>query len=80
MRFASLVTVASRVESLLGIAVAALERGEGGGVSFSDGEFGGEYCPFLFCDEDVDGSYVGCGLGELPKFAIRYFQYPLSNA
>ena len=54
----------------------AVEGGEGGGVSFSDGEFGGEYRPFLFCDEDVDGSCVGCGLGELPKFAIRYFQYP----
>ena len=56
------------------------EGGEGGGVSFSDGEFGGESLPFLFRDEDVDGSCAGCGLGELPKFAIRYFQYPLSNA
>ena len=54
--------------------------GEGGGVSFSDGEFGGEYRPFLFCNEDVDGSCVGYVLGELPNFAIRYFQYPFSNA
>ena len=37
------------------------EGGEGGGVSFSDGEFGVEYRPFLFCNEDVDGSCVGCG-------------------
>ena len=44
------------------------EGGEGGGVSFSDGEFGVEYRAFLFCDEDVDGSCVGCGLGELPNF------------
>ena len=72
MRFASLATVASRVESLLGSAVAALEGGEVGGVSFSDVEFGGEYRPFFY-DEDVDGSCVGCGLVELPKFAIRYF-------
>ena len=26
----------------------AREGGEGGGVSFSDGEFGGEYRPFFF--------------------------------
>ena len=56
------------------------EGGEGGGVSFLDGELGGEYRPFSFHDEDVDGSCAGCGLGELPKFAIRYFQYPLYNA
>ena len=56
------------------------EGGEGGGVSFSDGGFGGEYGPFSFRDEDVDGSCAGCGLGELPKFVIRYLQYPLSNA
>ena len=56
------------------------EGGEGGGVSFSDGGFGGEYRPFSFRDEDVDGSCVGYGLCDLPKFAIRYFQYPLSNA
>ena len=49
----------------------AREGGEGGGVSFSDGEFGGEYRPFLFCDEDVDCSCVDCGLGELPNFAIK---------
>ena len=42
--------------------VLAWERGcgagegvEGGGVSFSDGGFGGEYCPFSFRGEDVDG-------------------------
>ena len=58
----------------------AVEVGEGGGVSFSDGGFGGEYRPFSFRDEDVDGSCAGCGLGELPKFEIRYFQYQLSNA
>ena len=56
------------------------EGGEVGGVSFSDGEFGGEYRPFSFRDEDVDGSCAGCGLGELSNFEIRYFQYPLSNA
>ena len=28
----------------------AVERGEGGGVSFSDGGFGGEYRPFSFRD------------------------------
>ena len=39
------------------------EGGEGGGVSFSDDGFGGEYCPFSFRDEDVDGSCAGCGLG-----------------
>ena len=67
--------------------VLAWERGrgagegrEGGGVSFSDGGFGGEYRPFSFHDEDVNGSCAGCGLGELPKFDIRYFQYPFSNA
>ena len=58
----------------------AVEGGEGGGVSYSDGGFGGEYHPFSFCDADVDGSCAGCGLGELPKFEIRYFKYPLSNA
>ena len=41
---------------------------------------GGEYRPFQFHDEDVNGSCADCGLGELPKFDIRYFQYPLSNA
>ena len=56
------------------------EGGEGGGVLFSDVGFGGEYRPFSFRDKDVDGSFAGCGLGELPKFEIRYFQYPLSNA
>ena len=56
------------------------EGGEGGGVSFSDGEFGEEYRLFSFRNKDVDGSCAGCGLGELPKFGIRYFQYPLSNA
>ena len=56
------------------------EGGEGGGFSFSDGEFGGEYRLFSFCDEYFDGSCAGFGLGELPKFAIRYLQYPLSNA
>ena len=49
----------------------AVEGGEGGGVSFSDGGFGGEYRPFSFRDEDVDGSCAGCGLGEFPKFEIR---------
>ena len=43
-------------------------------------DLGGEYRPFSFRDEDVDGSCAGCGLCELPKFAIRYFQYTLSNA
>ena len=57
-----------------------VEGGEGGGVSFSDGGFGGEYRPFSFCDEVVDGSCAGRGLGELPNFGIRYFRYPLSNA
>ena len=47
------------------------EGGEGGGVLFSDGGFGGEYRPFSFREEDVDGYCAGCGLGELPKFAIR---------
>ena len=56
------------------------EGGEGGGVSFSDGEFGGEYRPFSFRNEDVDGSCAGCGLCDFPKFAIRYLQYPLYNA
>ena len=56
------------------------EGGEGGGVSFSDGGFGGEYRPFSFRGEDGDGSCVGRGLGELPKFEIRYFKYPFSNS
>ena len=37
------------------------EGEEGGGVSFSDGGFGGEYRPFSFCGEDVDGSCAGRG-------------------
>ena len=56
------------------------EGEEGGGVSFSDGGFGGEYRRFSFRGEDVDGSCAGYGLGEWPKFATRYFQCPLSNA
>ena len=47
------------------------EGGEGGGVPFSDGKFGEEYRPFSFRNEDVDGSCAGCGLVELPKFAMR---------
>ena len=50
------------------------EGGEGVEVSFSDGGFGGKYCPFSFCDEDGDGSCAGRGLGELPNFEIKYFQ------
>ena len=56
------------------------EGGEGGGVSFSDDGFWGDYRPFSFLDEHGDGSCAGRGLGELPKFEIRYFRYPLSNA
>ena len=56
------------------------EVGVGGWVSFSDGGFGGEYRPFSFRDEDVDGLCAGCGLGELPKLEIIYFQYTFSNA
>ena len=50
------------------------EVGEGGGVSFSDGGFGGKYRPFSFRDEDGDVSCAGRGLGELPNFKIKYFQ------
>ena len=81
MRFVSLATVASRVESFLGSAVAALEREEREEeFRFQMVDLGGEYRPFSFHDEDVNGLCAGCGLGELPKFEIRYFQYPLSNA
>ena len=61
--------------------VLAWERGcsagegvEGGGVSLSDGGFGGEYRPFSFHDEDGNGSCAGHVLGDLPNFEIIYFQ------
>ena len=47
---------------------------EGGEVSFSDGGFGGKYRPFSFRNEDGNGLCAGRGLGELPKFEIKYFQ------
>ena len=49
---------------LLGSAVAALEREEREEeFCFQMVDLGGEYCPFSFRDENVDGSCAGCGLG-----------------
>ena len=77
MRFASVVTAASRVEYLIGRAVTELEREEREDeFCFHMVDLGESTAHFRFRDEDVDGSCAGCGLGELPKFEIRYFQYP----
>ena len=81
MRFLSVMIVSSLVESLLRSAVAALDREEREvEFWFQVVDLGGRYRPFLFRDEDGDGSCAGRGLGELLKFEIRYFQYPLYNA
>ena len=79
MRFASVVIVVSRVESLLGSAVEALEREEREEeFRFQMVDLGG-VPPIFVSRQGWRGSCSGRGLGELPKFDIRYFQYPFSN-
>ena len=57
--------------------------GEGGKDNcyrLSDGGFGGKYRLFSFHNEDGDGLCASHGLGDLPNFEIKNFQYLLSNA
>ena len=81
MRFASVVIVAFRVESLFGNAVAALEREEREvEFWFQMVDLGGSTAHFCFATRMVMVRVQVGGLGELLKFEIRYFQYPLYNA